>query len=282
MSVNDAVSETLTIDVSRGTVTGDLEFPPDAGGIVVFAHGSGSSRFSSRNRFVAEKLRERRLGTFLLDLLTEEEEAVDRYTREFRFDIQLLAERLVTAVERLDKIETIPGIPMGFFGANTGAAAALIAAAELGPRTSAVVSRGGRRDLAAGSLKAVTSPVLLIVGGLDHEVIELNRRALELLNCEKELVIVEGATHLFEEPGTLERAADLAGEWFTGHFRPNTVTARTDDAEAGGALSLVLWTEVRSHFLFESALTKREDTGGRGDIFAALFVNRSLSLSLPT
>lgn len=227
MTTTDAVSEPLTMDVSRGTMAGDLEIPAGASGVVVFAHGSGSSRFSSRNRFVAEKLRHRGLGTFLLDLLTEEEEAVDRYTREFRFDIELLAERLVAAVTRLDAIETISGVPLGFFGASTGAAAALIAAAELGPRISAVVSRGGRPDLAARSLGLVRAPVLLIVGGMDTEVIGLNRLALDRLTCEKELVIVEGATHLFEEPGTLEQAAELAGDWFTKHFRPSAAEART-------------------------------------------------------
>jgi putative phosphoribosyl transferase len=232
MDTNGAVSKELTIDVSRGRITGDLEIPADASGIVVFAHGSGSSRFSSRNRFVAGELRKRGLGTFLLDLLTEEEEAIDRYTREYRFDIELLAGRLVTAIRTIADMEDMPALPIGSFGSSTGAAAALIAAARLGPLMSAVVSRGGRPDLAGDALASVISPVLLIVGGLDTEVIGLNRGAFERLTSEKKLVIVQGATHLFEEPGTLEKVADLAGEWFSDHFRPER-EANDPQREAG-------------------------------------------------
>ena len=227
MFTTGAVNRSLTIGVPGGTIAGDLEVPAGASGIVVFAHGSGSSRFSARNRFVAGKLRERGAGTFLLDLLTEEEEARDRFTREYRFDIDLLAERLVTAIRTIADMGGESALPIGSFGSSTGAAAALIAAARLGPVMSAVVSRGGRPDLAGHALAAVTAPVLLIVGGRDLDVIVLNRLALQQLTCEKELVVVDGATHLFEEPGTLEKVADLAGEWFSRHFRPHMGAART-------------------------------------------------------
>jgi dienelactone hydrolase len=187
--------------------------------VIVFAHGSGSSRLSSRNRFVARVLQQARLATLLLDLLTAEEEQIDLRTRQLRFDIDLLARRLVEATEWLAGDVSVGGLPVGYFGASTGAAAALIAAAELPDSTRAVVSRGGRPDLAGAALPKVKAPTLLMVGGDDYEVIELNRKALNELQCEKKLEIIPGATHLFEEPGTLEQVAELARDWFK-HYVP--------------------------------------------------------------
>jgi putative phosphoribosyl transferase len=194
------------------TLEGELAIPERAKGIVLFAHGSGSSRHSPRNQFVARALREAGLGTLLFDLLTAREDAV--YER--RFDIDLLAERLVAATTWLKQEPSARALNVGYFGASTGAAAALIAAARAGPAVGAVVSRGGRPDLAEAALARVGAPTLLIVGGLDDVVIDLNRQAYEQLRCEKRIVIVPGATHLFEEPGTLEEVARLAAEWFVG------------------------------------------------------------------
>jgi dienelactone hydrolase len=182
---------------------GDVARPADATGIVVFAHGSGSSRFSTRNRFVARNLNEAGFATVLLDLLTPEEEAIDMRTAELRFDIPMLAERVVGTTDWLSGQSEFRDLKTGYFGASTGAAAALIAAAERPEAVSAVVSRGGRPDLAMSHLSRVKAPTLLIVGGRDMPVIEMNQRALERLTAEKKLVIVPGATHLFEEPGTL-------------------------------------------------------------------------------
>lgn len=189
---------------------GNLAIPQRARGLVVFAHGSGSSRLSPRNNFVAEVLRKASLGTLLFDLLTEEEDEV----YENRFDIPLLAERLTSVTHWIQEQPNIDDLSLGYFGASTGAAAALRAAADLGKEIYAVVSRGGRPDLAKDVLNKVKSPTLLIVGGDDEPVIELNQLAFELLNTEKKLEIVPGATHLFEEPGTLEKVATLAAEWF--------------------------------------------------------------------
>jgi len=197
---------------------GSLAIPPRAAGVVVFAHGSGSSRHSPRNRYVASELQARGLGTLLMDLLTPDEEAVDLRTAELRFDIPLLADRVVGAIDWLAAREETAGRALGCFGASTGAAAALIAAAERPELVRAVVSRGGRPDLAMESLAAVRAPTLLIVGGQDEPVIWMNRRAQDELRCETELAIVPGATHLFEEPGTLEEVARLAGEWFVRHL----------------------------------------------------------------
>jgi len=197
---------------------GFLKIPEDANGIVLFAHGSGSSRYSTRNQYVARMLNERGLGTLLMDLLTPEEESVDLVTRELRFDIDLLARRVVLASEWLDQNPETKTYGVGLFGSSTGAAAALVAAAEVGPRIKAVVSRGGRPDLAAPVLPKVQSPTLLIVGGNDFTVIEMNKDAYELLQCEKRMEIVEGATHLFEEPGTLDEVAKLTRAWFVQHF----------------------------------------------------------------
>jgi len=208
------MSEQIMIPAGRVGLPGDLDVPDGAGAIVVFAHGSGSSRHSGRNRFVASTLRAGgRFGTLLFDLLTEGEDTV--YAN--RFDIGLLAARLEDATRHVLARRELAGMPVGFFGASTGAAAAIVAATRV-PEVRAVVSRGGRPDLAGQALGLLGVPTLLIVGGLDTEVIELNEGALRLIPAaEKRLSIVPGATHLFEEPGTLERAADLANGWFE-HF----------------------------------------------------------------
>lgn len=205
------------VHVSAGPVTleGALGIPTGAQGIVLFAHGSGSSRHSPRNRYVAQALREAGLATLLFDLLTTDEEAVDMVTAQLRFDISLLAERLVGATDWVRANAATRQLKVGYFGASTGAAAALVAAAERPSLVAAVVSRGGRPDLAGAALPRVEAPSLLIVGGLDDVVIELNERALAQLRAEKRLEIVPGATHLFEEPGTLEQVARLARQWFT-------------------------------------------------------------------
>ena len=199
-------------------LTGDLSVPAAAQGLVLFAHGSGSSRKSSRNVFVARELQAAGLATLLFDLLTRAEEQVDLYTREHRFDIELLAARLVDATRWMDSEPELADLKVGYFGASTGSAAALVAAARLPDRVSAVVSRGGRPDLADAALPRVRAPTLLIVGGDDHGVIELNEDAYGRLACAKELTIVPGAAHLFEEPGTLERVAELASDWFGRHL----------------------------------------------------------------
>jgi putative phosphoribosyl transferase len=204
----------VRVPVGQVMLEGNLTVPRDAGGVVLFAHGSGSSRHSPRNRFVAESLHQKGLGTLLIDLLTPEEEAVDMRTRHLRFDIGLLAERLVGAADWLAKNEETVALNIGTFGASTGAAAALIAAALRPEKVRAVVSRGGRPDLAAQYLSQVQAPTLLIVGGEDTPVIALNEEALARLTCRKEMAIVPGATHLFEEPGTLAQVAQLAGDWF--------------------------------------------------------------------
>lgn len=193
---------------------GELVIPAGAAAVILFAHGSGSSHTSPRNQLAARALRERGLGTLLFDLLTPSE-ALDRRKV---FDIPLLAERLRLATRWLDEQWGLAGHPLGYFGASTGAAAALVAAAEAGRAIGAVVSRGGRPDLAGAALPRVEAPTLLIVGGRDEVVLDLNRDALEQLRCEKRLEIVAGATHLFEEPGTLERAIALAGDWFVRHL----------------------------------------------------------------
>src|SRR6266480_2102197 len=195
---------------------GDLSIPTGAEGVVLFAHGSGSSRHSPRNQFVARTIREAGVGTLLFDLLTKEEEAIDVHTRHLRFDIGLLAERLIDATYWLKG--DLSHLGVGFFGSSTGGGAALVAAAELGESVGAVVSRGGRPDLAGDALPQVKCPTLLVVGGLDYPVIEMNQEAFARLRCERELKIVPGATHLFEEPGTLEEVARLAADWFQRHL----------------------------------------------------------------
>lgn len=209
-------AEQVRIVVGDAVLDGDLVVPPNARGVVLFAHGSGSSRHSPRNRFVAQALQQAGLGTLLIDLLTRDEETIDVRTAELRFDIPMLGRRLVAVTDWLASAAHEFGI--GCFGASTGAAAALIAAAERPGKVTAVVSRGGRPDLAADALLRVQAPTLLIVGGDDTPVIDLNRRALAQLRCEKELAIVPGATHLFEEPGALEQVAQLAATWFLRHL----------------------------------------------------------------
>jgi len=204
----------MRLSVDRGAIDGDLAVPAGARGVVVFAHGSGSSRHSSRNKQVAGALQADGFGTLLFDLLTAAEEREDERTRALRFDIGLLGRRLIAVTDALEAEPSAQGLPVGYFGASTGAAAALVAAADR-PQVRAVVSRGGRPDLAGDALPRVTAPTLLIVGSLDREVLELNREAQKLLAGPSELVIVPGATHLFEEPGALDEVASLATRHFT-------------------------------------------------------------------
>jgi len=197
---------------------GDLSIPAGASGVVLFAHGSGSSRFSPRNRLVAKRLREAGVATLLMDLLTPEEEREDAAGAKLRFNIPLLTERVALATIWLRGEPQTAKLRLGYFGASTGAAAALMAAAQRPDEVSAVVSRGGRPDLAGPSLSSVRAPTLLIVGGEDYVVMDLNREAMKPMSCPCELVIVPGATHLFEEPGTLEQVADHAAKWFVKHL----------------------------------------------------------------
>jgi dienelactone hydrolase len=203
------------------TLDGDLDIPANAGGLVLFAHGSGSSRHSPRNQFVARVVRESGSGTLLFDLLTRAEEAEDAHSGQLRFNIGFLAERLVAATRWVSRQPFAPRLGLGYFGSSTGGAAALKAAAALGQAIDAVVSRGGRPDLAMDDLPRVKAPTLLIVGERDDLVLQLNERAFKQLNAEKELAVVPGATHLFEEPGALEEVARLAARWFQRHWRPH-------------------------------------------------------------
>jgi len=214
----DEPAHAVRIAAGRASLDGDLTLPPGARGVVLFAHGSGSSRHSSRNRYVAQELRRSALGTLLMDLLTSEEEAVDDRTAHLRFDISLLAERLGAATDWLRNDPRTSRLAVGYFGASTGGGAALVAAANRPAEVGAVVSRGGRPDLAGEALPRVQAPTLLIVGGRDEPVIEMNREALARLRCEKRLEIVPGATHLFEERGALEEVARLAAGWFARHL----------------------------------------------------------------
>jgi dienelactone hydrolase len=213
-----SAERTVRIPVGSVGLEGSLVVPADAVGVVLFAHGSGSGRHSPRNRAVANVLQAGRIGTLLIDLLTEEEEEVDQTTRHLRFDIPLLAERLTGAIDWLGAESVTASLPIGLFGASTGGGAALLASVARPEPVRAVVSRGGRPDLADDALPEVIAPTLLIVGGLDDVVIALNQVAMEQMRCEKELRIVPGATHLFEEPGTLEQVADLARDWFSVHL----------------------------------------------------------------
>lgn len=208
----------VSLTAGKATLAGALTLPEDATGVVLFAHGSGSSRHSPRNRYVASVLQRAGLGTLLMDLLTRDEEAVDAQSGHLRFDISLLAERLVGATEWLRSQEETKPLKAGYFGASTGAGAALVAASKLPHGVKAVVSRGGRPDLAGSALPHVEAPTLLIVGGRDIPVIGLNEQAYAQLRCAKELNIVPGASHLFEEPGALEEVARLAAEWFKRHL----------------------------------------------------------------
>lgn len=209
----------VQIKIGSALLNGELTIPEKAAGVVLFAHGSGSSRYSPRNQYVARVIRESGVGTLLFDLLTPEEERIDNYTREFRFDIDLLARRLIGSTKWLAGHAEASRLCPGYFGSSTGGAAALIAAAELAEIVGAVVSRGGRPDLAGDALHRVKAPTLLIVGGLDGPVIRMNKDAYAQLRCVKELTIVPGATHLFEEPGKLEEVASLAAKWFVSHLR---------------------------------------------------------------
>jgi len=218
MATTQRGAEEGLVQIATGAVTlqGNLEGLEGARGVVLFAHGSGSGRHSPRNRFVAEQLRDAGLATLLIDLLTEQEEEEEAYTRHLRFDINLLAERLVGAIDWLARTPQTASLQVGLFGASTGGAAALVAATQRPERVGAVVSRGGRPDLAGPSLRRVGTPTLLLVGGADDVVIELNELALQNLGAlVKKLVIVPGAGHLFEEPGKLEEVARLAARWFT-------------------------------------------------------------------
>jgi putative phosphoribosyl transferase len=211
-------SKTVEVPVNSITISGDLTIPDGASGLVIFAHGSGSSRFSRRNRYVASVLNDAGMATLLLDLLTSDEEQIDLRTRELRFNIGLLAERLAAASEWAESFDQTRDLVTGYFGASTGAAAALVAAARRPRQAFAVVSRGGRPDLAGSELRHVSSPTLLIVGGRDDVVLDLNRAAMQELAGKTELTVVPGATHLFEEPGTLESVAKLASDWFLEHL----------------------------------------------------------------
>ena len=208
------ISQIVSISANGIKLEGSLLIPANAAGIVIFAHGSGSSRHSPRNNFVAEVLHQAAIGTLLMDLLTKEEDSI----YDNRFDIELLTWRLERATQWVSEITMSSKLPIGYFGASTGAAAALQAAATFGNLIGAVVSRGGRPDLAMEALGQVRSPTLLIVGGLDEVVIDLNRKAFSRLQVEKELAIVPGASHLFQEPGTLQEAARLAANWFSHHL----------------------------------------------------------------
>lgn len=231
-----AFAQPVQIPVRSVSLEGDLSISAESRGIVLFAHGSGSSRHSPRNRLVATELNHAGLATLLVDLLTAAEDEIDAATRRFRFDIGLLAERLTGALEWIDREARTRDLPVGLFGASTGAAAALIAAAERPKAVAAVVSRGGRPDLAGDALGRVRAPTLLIVGGNDPVVIDLNRAALPQLRAPKRLDIVPGATHLFEEAGTLEQVASKASQWFGQYLsrpgEPASVLPRAEDSSA--------------------------------------------------
>ena len=216
----------VRVPIADQWLDGNLGTPPQPHGVVLFAHGSGSSRHSPRNQFVARTLEGRGFATLLIDLLTPAEEAVDMRTAELRFDIEMLAGRLVAILDWLRRRPDTASLPIGLFGASTGGGAALMAAAARPQAVAAVVSRGGRPDLAGAALANVTTPTLLIVGGRDTPVIQMNQDAMRQMRGEVVLEIVPGATHLFEEPGTLERVADLAGKWFERHLQP-TLSARS-------------------------------------------------------
>ena len=226
MSGTEPIEHVVDVPIGQVHLEGALTLPPNANAVVLFAHGSGSSRHSPRNNFVARVLHQAGLGTLLLDLLTPRED--QSYAT--RFDIELLTRRLQGATAWLRRRPQTGHLRVGYFGASTGAAAALDAAAALGDTIGAVVSRGGRPDLAT-SLDLVTAPTLLMVGGLDHEVLDLNRQALAELTCEKELTVIRGATHLFEEPGTLDEVAHLAARWFAKHLRTASAATHASGAQ---------------------------------------------------
>lgn len=223
MSKQNGIESEVSIECRNALLDGTMVVPEQCAGIVLFAHGSGSSRRSPRNRYVAQALQSRGVATLLFDLLTREEESVDEFTGELRFNIRFLAERLIGATHWVMQRPDLRSLGIGYFGASTGAGAALVAAAKLPAVVRAVVSRGGRPDLAGDALRAVEAPTLLIVGGNDQSVIGMNQTALAKLKCpEKQLIIIPGATHLFEEPGTLEEVARVAAGWFTQHLATAT------------------------------------------------------------
>ncbi|MEN6644967.1 MAG: dienelactone hydrolase family protein [Armatimonadia bacterium] len=213
-----ATEVAVQIPAEDAILQGDLALPPQPRGLVIFAHGSGSSRHSPRNRYVAGVLQQAGLGTLLMDLLTVDEEAVDQYTRHLRFDIPLLSGRLVAATDWAKDEEQLRGLNIGYFGASTGAGAAIMAAVQRSDQVKAIVSRGGRPDLAEAALEQIQAATLLLVGDRDYPVIDLNEQAFERMKCEKRLTLVPRATHLFEEPGTLEQVAELAASWFGTHL----------------------------------------------------------------
>lgn len=227
------MDRSISIEANAVALPGFVDIPDEARGLVLFAHGSGSSRFSPRNNYVAQALREAHVGTLLFDLLTAEEERLDEQTRDLRFDILLLTRRLIAATHWAQSHPELSHLPIGYFGASTGAAAALCAAACT-PSVRAVVSRGGRPDLAGSALAEVRAPTLLIVGGDDRQVLPLNRRTLAQLPCEARLEIVPGATHLFEEPGALEQVASLAANWFVRHLTPQYSSHAHAHTRSGG------------------------------------------------
>ncbi|MBA4053575.1 MAG: hydrolase [Marivirga sp.] len=214
------MSEILKLKIDDVSLEGELAIPDDASGLIIFSHGSGSSRFSPRNNFVAQYLQRNQFATLLFDLLTKEED--ETYSN--RFNIELLSKRLVQVTRQLAKEHKVKHLPIGYFGASTGAASAMVAAAVLQDQISAVVSRGGRPDLAENNLYLVKAATLLIVGELDREVIDLNRESLDKLDGDTSLKVIRGATHLFEEPGTLEQVAQLSGDWFSKYLAHNTTS----------------------------------------------------------
>lgn len=224
---DDNLERTVSIPAGHVVLEGTLGVPEAATGVVLFAHGSGSSRFSPRNRFVARMLRDAGLGTLLLDLLSRAEEEVDEVTRHHRFDIPMLSDRLIVAIDWLEAQPDTASLPIGLFGASTGGGAALVAAANRPRRVDAVVSRGGRPDLAGEALSLVVAPTLLLVGGRDAVVISLNERARAQMRAEVRLEIIPGATHLFEEHGALEQAAASARDWFVSHLAPEQAHPKT-------------------------------------------------------
>jgi putative phosphoribosyl transferase len=236
LTQQDGREREILISVGEVMLGGTLHIPREPRGMVLFAHGSGSSRHSPRNRYVAAVLRARGFATFLFDLLTRGEEFVDEGTELLRFDIGLLTRRLRAVTESMRSDPDVGRLPVGYFGASTGAAAALVAAAELPEAIAAIVSRGGRPDLAVQALRRVQAPTLLIVGGEDKQVIQWNRKALTQLRCpEKELMVIPGATHLFEEPGALEEVARLAGAWFERFLSPANASMPAADRSSEAA-----------------------------------------------
>lgn len=228
----------VTVDAAGAALSGDLAISPHSHGLVVFIHGSGSSRTSPRNRYVANTLADGGLGTLLFDLLTRDEEHAERVTRHLRFDIGLLAKRVTSTLQWLGRRPQLRDVPIGLFAASTGAAAALVAAAQMAELVSAVVSRGGRPDLAGGALSVVQAPTLLMVGGDDRDVLALNRDALARLRCPRALHVVERAGHLFEEPGALDEVIEVTTRWFQEHLvaRPPTwQVGPGDDYQKGHA-----------------------------------------------